>query len=503
MFNRSRRKIILSIMGSLILLFAITMSVILFASYREVRQENMDMLERHVELYYLEGDGEPGNQDDSAPEPPAGSPGDTSGGETEPGSQNDFAPPPGGDPGNTPPPRPDGPADSPGGQDHSPPSSPAGGQDNTPPSPPAGSSGDSPPPLPDGPGDDPRRSERRDPPLDQKPDYQLATFYSVAFGENETVLAVDDGEKEVYSEEELISSAKEILAGNSLSGRSGSLTYMVSRRPDYTLVAFMDNTVSESSLNTLLHNVLIIGSAAIIVMFFVSLVLSKRIIQPLEENDRQQKRFISDASHELKTPVAVIGTNAELLAREIGENEWLANIRYENERMGGLVKQLLDLSRAENAELPMEPVDFSRVVTGETLAFETLAFDRGKTIQDHIDEGILLTGSRTQLTQLVSVLLDNAIRHSAGSEIEISLKHQGHDAVLTVVNEGEEIPRVKLDHLFDRFYRVDEARNSEDLHYGLGLSIAKAVAEKHGGSISVSCNDGKVQFTVSVPIRKS
>ena len=449
MFNRSRRKIILSIMGSLILLFAITMSVILFASYREVRQENMDMLERHVELYYLERDGEPGDQDGSVREPPPGDPGDSP--DREPGNQD----------------------------------------------------GSVPEPPPDGPGDSSRRSERRDPPLDQKQDYQLATFYSVAFGEDETVLAVDDGEKDIYSEEELISSAREILAGNSLSGRSGSLTYMVSRRPDYTLVAFMDNTVSESSLNTLLHNVLIIGSAAIIVMFFVSLVLSKRIIHPLEENDRQQKRFISDASHELKTPVAVIDTNAELLAREIGENEWLANIRYENERMGGLVKQLLDLSRAENAEIPMEPVDFSRIVTGEALAFETLAFDRGKTIQDHIEEGILLTGSRTQLTQLVSVLLDNAIRHSAGSEIEVSLKHQGHDAVLTVVNEGEEIPQEKLEHLFDRFYRVDEARNSEDLHYGLGLSIAKAVAEKHGGSISVSCHDGKVQFTVSVPIRKS
>ena len=286
MFKRSRKKIILAIMGSLMLLFAITLSVIMLASYREIRQENMAMLKRHVELYYLDSE--------------TGSP----------------AVPP-----------------------------------------------DAPPDMPDAPGLEPPGR----PPLDQKPDYQLSTFYSVAFGENDTVIAVDNGEKEVYSEEELIGIAKEILAGNTVSGRFGALTYIVDRRPDYTLVALMDNTVSESGLSTLLHNVLIVGSAAILVMFFISLVLSGRIIRPLEENDQKQKQFISDASHELKTPVAVISTNAELLSREIGENEWLSNIVYENDRMGGLVRQLLDLSRAENAEIPMEQVDFSRLVTGEAL----------------------------------------------------------------------------------------------------------------------------------------
>lgn len=420
MYKRSRKKIILAIMGSLILLFAITLSVIMLASYREIRQENMAMLKRHVELYYL--DNETG----------------------------DFAVPP-----------------------------------------------DAPPDMPDAPGLEPPGR----PPLDQKPDYQLSTFYSVAFGENDTVIAVDNGEKEVYSEEELISIAREILTGNNTSGRFGALTYIVDRRPDYTLVALMDNTVSESSLSTLLHNVLIVGSAAILVMFFISLVLSGRIIRPLEENDQKQKRFISDASHELKTPVAVISANAELLSREIGENEWLSNIVYENDRMSGLVKQLLDLSRAENAEIPMEQVDFSRVVTGEALALEMLAFDRGRIFQSDIEDGVIFTGNRTQLTQLVSILLDNAIRHATGNEIGISLKRQGHHAVLSVVNDGDEIPRDKLEHLFDRFYRVDEARNSEGQHYGLGLSIAKAVVEKHGGNINVSCQDGKVRFSASIPMK--
>ncbi len=418
MFSRSRKKIILAIMVSLILLFAVTLSVIMLASYHEIRQQSSEMLERYVELYSPDQKSEP----EKAPD-------------VKPGNQE----PPGSGP----------------------------------------KKGDLPPDL--GPG------------------FQLSTFYSVAFSEDGIVLSVNDGAKRLYSEDELISIARDLLTKNKTAGRLHNLSYKISSEPGYTLVAFIDDTVTESSMSRLLHNVLIIGGAAIVVLFFISPILSRRIIRPLEENDKQQKRFISDASHELKTPVAVISTNAELLSRELGENEWLANIQYENERMGDLVKQLLDLSRAENTETPMEAIDLTRIVTGEALAFESVAFDQGKTIQSDIDEGLHVMGNQAQLTQLTSILLDNAVRYGTGSEIELSLKRQGHTAALSIVNDGDDIPAEKLEHLFDRFYRVDEARNSEDHHYGLGLSIAKAVSEKHGGNISVSCKDGKVRFTVSFP----
>ena len=221
-------------MGSLILLFVITLSVIMFASFREIRHKNSEMLERYTDLYYL------GQQPEEREE-------------QEPGPEKH--------------------------------------------------------------------------PIDDRPDYQLSTFYSVAIADDGTVLASDNGEKDVYSEEELINTAKELLEGNKQSGKSGHLSYTVRDKGGYTLVAFLDNTVSESSMNTLLHNFLIVGGAAVIALFFISLYLSKRIIRPLEENDRQQKQFISDAGHELKTPVAVIGANVEMLSREIGKNEWLANIR--------------------------------------------------------------------------------------------------------------------------------------------------------------------------------
>ena len=420
-------------MGSLILLFSVTLSVILAASFREVRHRNSKMLEHYVQTYSLEQ-----QTGMNAPE-------------QQPAGQN------------------------------TPVHKPVHESDRQ---------------EMQGPPPDPGK-----PPIDERRDYQLSTFYSVALSEDGEVLAVDNGIKAVYEENDLAELAKGILEGNTSSGRIDNLFYMVSCRDGYTLVAFMDNTVSEGGLHTLLRTVLIVGGVSIVLLFFISLFLSKRIIQPLEENDRhrQQKQFISDAGHELKTPVAVISTNAEMLARELGENEWLSNIQYENERMGDLVKQLLDLSRAENTEAPMETVDLSRLVTGEVLAFESLAFDQGKTIQSNIDDGISITGDQARLTQLTSILLDNSVRHSTGSEIEVSLKREGHSVVLSVVNEGSEIPPDKLDRLFDRFYRVDEARSDEGNHYGLGLSIAKAVAEKHGGSISAACQDGKIRFSVSIP----
>lgn len=339
-------------------------------------------------------------------------------------------------------------------------------------------------------------------PPGQRSDYELSTFYSVTFSADGTVLSIFDGEKIVSSNDNLTELARQILNEGNSSGRTGNLSYVVTQKDGYTLVAFMDNTVSEAGLQTMMRNALLVGGASLVVMFFISMLLAKRIIRPLEENDKQQKQFISDASHELKTPIAVIGANVEILSRELGHNEWLSNIQYESNRMGELVKQLLELSSAENREVPMEELDFSHVVTGESLVFETFAFENGKALQSNIEEGIVLTGNQNQLTQVISVLLDNALRHATGTQIELNLRKQGHNAVLSVSNEGEEISQEKLEHLFDRFYRVDDVRNSEENHYGLGLSIAQAVVQKHGGTIVARCSEGKVTFTVQLPIKE-
>ena len=181
---------------------------------------------------------------------------------------------------------------------------------------------------------------------------------------------------------------------------------------DYTLVAFLDNTVVLENVETLISYTLIFGTAALVALFFLARYLAGKIVSPLEESYLSQRQFISDAGHELKTPVAVINANLELLSREIGENQWLSNIQYENERMSALVIQLLELVRAENVTPQMESLDLSRLVYGETLPFETVAYEKGLTLNSEIAENVCVSGNSTQLKQLVSILIDNAVRHS-------------------------------------------------------------------------------------------
>jgi len=353
------------------------------------------------------------------------------------------------------------------------------------------------------PGGFPGGKDGRDdkkPPFKNESAFLASTFYSVIFSGDGTVASVDSSKSELTSEEELVDAAKSVLERGEDSGKSGNLIYTVDRRGEYTLVAFIDISVTDNSMSTLLRQILIFGGASIVVLFIISIFLARMIVKPLEENDRRQKQFISDAGHELKTPVSVISTNTELLGRQIGENEWLSNIRYENERMGTLIKQLLDLSRTESTDIVAEHVDLSRLVTGEALPFESVAFEKGLELKSDVAEGVNVSGSPPRLRQLVSILLDNAISHtSGGTEVGLSLKQEHKKAVLSVTNPGKEIPKEKLERLFERFYRVDESRSGDESHYGLGLSIAKAITESHKGTIEVSCRGGKVVFTVALP----
>ncbi len=349
--------------------------------------------------------------------------------------------------------------------------------------------GDLPPPPPD--GKEPMRRE---------PQFRLSTFYSVAYGNSGEVLAIRNGNGALQNDASLLETAASILKSGKKSGVKGTLYYLVAERESYTLVAMLDGTIGDRNQTLLIRQMLIIGAVSTAILFVVSIFLARRIVRPLEENDRRQKRFVSDAGHELKTPIAVISANSELLKRQIGENEWLANIDYENRRMCDLVKQLLLLSRVESGETPKETVDLSKLTDGEILPFESLAFERGKRIDATVEPGLTVEGDPNQLRQLVSILLDNALSHGTGDSITLSLfEEERNTATLTVANDAAEPSEEQLTRMFDRFYRTDEARTDAGAHYGLGLSIAQAIVLAHGGRIAAEYRKPRLIFTVTLP----
>ena len=423
MFNKTRRKIVFTVVFSLLALMIVTLATIYVSNRIALQRENEKMLQTYVERFTL--DGQPFMQNGEKP--------------------ND---------------RPDGRPD-----------------------------------MQDG-----KQGPRDGEPRMNEPRFQLSTFYSVAYSDDGEVISVNNGNNALQSEDSLLQTASSLLESGKTGGRTGSMTYLVEKREGYTLVAMIDGTINENNQSMLFKQMLIIGSAALVVLIVISIFIAGRIVKPLEENDKRQKRFVSDAGHELKTPIAVISANSELLKREAGESEWLSNIDYENERMSDLVKQLLALSKAENGDIPKETLDFSKLTDGEVLPFESLAYEKGKSIESDIEPGITVKGNPNQLRQLVSILLDNAVSHGTGETVSLTLKRERRGAALTVINEAAEISADQLAHLFDRFYRTDEARNEDGSHYGLGLSIAKAVTDAHGGHISAAYKDGKAVFTVLLPI---
>lgn len=330
--------------------------------------------------------------------------------------------------------------------------------------------------------------------------YRLLSFHSVAFSEDGTVLTMDNDISMGVSDEELVELAELLLQKQKDNGISGNWVYHIESNQGCTLVVLMDNMIMSGNIGTLLRYTVLFGGITILLLFMVSFFFAHRIVQPLEESYQKQKQFISDAGHELKTPIAVISTNTELLEREVGESKWLDNVKFETGRMAELVRQLLELAKTENTGPQMNRINFSRIVTGGVLPFESIAFESEHELQTEIQDEVYIWGNPEQLGNLVSILVDNAISYAPKhSVIWVVLKAERGRVLLIVSNEGTAIPEEQRKNLFDRFYRADFSRGGADTHYGLGLAIAKAIVTSHHGKIEVNCRGNQVIFTASIP----
>lgn len=328
-------------------------------------------------------------------------------------------------------------------------------------------------------------------------DLERERLYSVTFSSNKSVKSTDINNDNIEPKV-IVNLGEAVLNSGEEKGTIEGYNYLVDKTDKYTLVVFLDRSEFNRNIDTLIKYTVIYGVISLLVIFVLALILSKLIIKPLEQNDKKQRQFVSDAGHELKTPVSVISANADVLEDEIGENKWLSNIRYENERMSSLIKQLMQLAKSEKDDNQKEQLDFSKLVIGEILPFESVAYDKGIIINyDEVESGVTVKGNRASLGQLVSILVDNAIEHSTDSgEVVVKLSNVRGKAQLSVSNKGENIPEEKRELIFERFYRIDESRAEKKDHYGLGLAIAKSITESHGGEISVKFENGLITFTV-------
>ena len=233
-------------------------------------------------------------------------------------------------------------------------------------------------------------------------------------------------------------------------------------------------------------------------------VLSKRVIRPFVESQEKQKRFITDAGHELKTPLTIIEADRSILELEYGENEWLTDIQLQTQRLTGLTNDLIYLSRMEEGTVRERFIEFplSDVLEETAGSFQNLARTQGKHFKQEIEPMLHFLGDEKAIRQMISVLLENALKYSdEGGNISLKAEKRGRNIIIRVFNTAESVETENLSLLFDRFYRSDVSRNSKTGGYGIGLSIAKAVVQAHKGKISVSSEDGR-SFTVVVVLQE-
>ena len=267
--------------------------------------------------------------------------------------------------------------------------------------------------------------------------------------------------------------------------------------------------MEQATLRSMMSSYLQIGCAALLLLLGVSMLLSHWVTRPVEKAWQQQRQFLSDASHELKTPLTVILSNAELMesaALEEKPARWADNIHSEARRMRSLVEEMLTLARGDNMvrTAVLSDVCLSEVAMDCVLLFEPVAFEAGKPLEYTIRKDVNVTGDADGLKQIISILLDNAIKYSCpGGIIRLTLDQSDRNVRLQVSNDngGNPIPADVLPHLFQRFFRADTSRG-EQSGFGLGLSIAAAMVAEHKGTIKAESDEESTRFILTLPLRK-
>lgn len=322
----------------------------------------------------------------------------------------------------------------------------------------------------------------------------MTRFFTVHFDEKGDVIFASTDYIAAIDKDTAIAYAGEVLAKGREHGYMKAYRYAKTETDTAVIVIFLNTAREQQSMVSLMILTLIISIVSLIIVFFLVRALSKRAIRPYANNIRQQKQFITDASHELKTPLTSIMTSLDVITMERGNDEWTDNIRKQADRMSGLVSELVTLSRLdEDMPLPdKEHFSLSDAARETVDVYLPQAKAHEKKLTVDIEENVTMFGERSAIQQMLSVLMDNAIRYSdEKGEIRFSVYKKGNRISIEVFNTCDYDEPPDVERLFDRFYRPDESRSTKTGGNGVGLSIAKAVALAHGGRISAECPSGK------------
>ena len=331
----------------------------------------------------------------------------------------------------------------------------------------------------------------------------LSNAYTIRLDGEGKVTEWFSDRSDLYADEQIQAIADAIIADGADSGRVDTQYYSLSGDGDARLLIVLDARLEFLSARRMLRATIQVASLACLLLSAGAYLLIRRMLRPVQASFDRQKQFVWDASHEFKTPLAVISANAELLSREIGPNEYLGYIQSEVRRTDGLVQSLLTLARMDKGTMAAEirRFDLSTALLGVALPFESTVFEAGRTLETDIPEGVACRGDEAMLQQLAVILLSNALKYSdEGGLIRLSLAQKGRGATITVYNTGGGIAPENLEKIFDRFYREDASHNSAVAGNGLGLAIARTIVEAHKGHIRAESEYGKsATFIVTLP----
>jgi len=322
---------------------------------------------------------------------------------------------------------------------------------------------------------------------------ELVEAFSVKLDSDNNIIRIQNNDPN--TEDEIRELTEGIIYSGNNEGKIDDYKYLVEEKEYGRIIVFVNQSIQDQLLKELKYISYIIGIISIVILSIIILLLSKLVTKPIEISFEKQKRFVSDSGHELRTPLSILSANADMMEMELGNNEWLTQIKHQSSRMSKLIHELLTLAKTEdiNANNQFIKFNLSQTILNTVLPLEMIAFEQNRKIVCNIEDNVLFDGNEKKIVEMLEALMDNAIKYSdENSTILVNLSLKGNKKVIEVCNKSNGFNEKEKLKLFDKFYRADDSRARETGGYGLGLSIVKNIVDIHKGKIEIDTKSNEL-----------